>query len=112
MFVEQFRDLDCAVDRHPAQHLGKYEVAFFSADLPDAAVGLHPIDRDIACDGADLRPDAVQRLGRALAQAEVLIDNVHDDPEDVMLFLGVGRVSDTDGLRALVARKMGECAFG
>lgn len=37
---------DGAVDRHPRQHLGGDEVAFRTADLPDAPIGAVPVGGD------------------------------------------------------------------
>ena len=64
--VDEARQRDGPVERHPAHDLGVEEMARLAADLPDALVGLAPLDR------GRIRAGRQKRLGVVVEFTDLL----------------------------------------
>jgi hypothetical protein len=89
-----------AVAGHPAHDLRRGEVLGLAAHLPDAAVGLAPVQDRLLDLVAQDRPEAV---GQPVARLRVQVERVEDRAPHVVLAVRVGAVADPHRPGALVA---------
>ena len=112
VFAEQVGDLRAPVQRHPAHHFRRDELAAPAADLPDSLVRFAPLLRHGRENVLDHLPHVLDFVERTRHQAVVLVDQIHQVSERVVLPLVVGIVADAHGFGVPVTRQMIQCSLG